>query len=96
MKIYGNKPPEKDVQLKVQGMGRNVAAAGKGGPEKSSVTDKVDLSGKAKELAELKNAIGQLPDIRTDKVQAIEKAITDGTYKVDSRKVAGKMIDELI
>jgi flagellar biosynthesis anti-sigma factor FlgM len=44
----------------------------------------------------MKNTMDQLPEIRNDKVQAIQKALTDGTYKVDSRKIAGRLIDEVI
>lgn len=97
MKIYGNKPPEnQDIYLKTQKVGKNDVLSEKSETEKTRVSDRVNLSGKAKEIAELKNEINQLPDIRNDKVQATKKAIAEGTYKVDSLKVAGKIIDELI
>lgn len=96
MKVYGNKPPENQDYLKVQKADKGNPAAEKGQVEKAGITDRVELSGKAQELAELKSMINQLPDVRTDKVQALEKAIANGTYKVDSLKVAGKMIDELV
>ncbi len=96
MKIYGNKPPGKDVYLSTQKAGGAEASPEKTQVEKAGVTDRVDLSGKAKELADLKNTINQFPEVRTEKVQAIEKQVSEGTYAVDSRKVAGRMIDELV
>ncbi len=96
MKIYGNKPPEgKDLYVKAQKAGKSDPAQEKGAVG-GGVTDRVNLSGKAKEIAEAQKAAAQLPEIRTDKVEAIQKAMADGTYKVDSAKVAGRLIDELI
>lgn len=97
MKIYGNKPPEnQDVSLRPVKADQGNAAAEKASAEKIAASDRVNLSDKAKEIAELKGLINQLPDIRAEKVQAIEKAITNGTYNVDSLKIAGKIIDELV
>jgi len=97
MKIQGNRPPEKqDITSQVQNVGKQGQAGGKGSVEQVSKADRVDLSGKAKEMAELRNVIDQLPEIRTDKVQSIEKAINDGTYKIDAKKIANKMVDELV
>ena len=96
MKIYGNKPPEgKDLYVKAREAGKNDPVQEKG-TSAGKVTDRVDLSGKAKEIGELKNDIAHLPEIRTDKVDAIQKALSDGTYKVDSMKIAGRLIDEVI
>lgn len=46
--------------------------------------------------ANLVNEAISLPDIRTEKVAQIQQAIQDGTYKVDSSKVAEKMIDNML
>jgi flagellar biosynthesis anti-sigma factor FlgM len=97
MKVYSNKPPEKqDALIKAQKVEKTDQVLGKGPLEKVSPVDKVDLSGKAKEMAEMLSIINQLPEIRIDKVREIEKSINDGTYKVDPNKVASKMIDELV
>ncbi len=95
MKINGNKPPEnQEVQLKVQKADRNNAAEEKGAVNKAG-SDRVNLSDRAKEIAKLKSEINNLPEIRTEKVQEIQKAVANGTYKIDSIKIAQKMIDEL-
>lgn len=36
------------------------------------------------------------PDVRATKVEALQKAIADGSYNVSSSDVAGKMIDSLL
>lgn len=58
-------------------------------------SDQVHLSGRAKELADLKQVIQQMPEIRTDKVERLKKSIREGTYKVDSFQVAGKILEEI-
>jgi len=97
MEVYGNKPPENhDVYIKTQKAGKTDQVSEKSSAGGAGTTDKVDLSDKAKKIAELKNTINQLPEIRSDKIQAIEKAIADGTYKIDPQKIAGRLIDELV
>jgi negative regulator of flagellin synthesis FlgM len=97
MKVYGSKPPEKqDASGKAQKVPKADQVLGQGSVQKISPVDKVDLSGKAKGMAEMTSAINQMPEIRTEKVEAIGKSVNDGTYKVDPEKVASKMIDEMI
>jgi negative regulator of flagellin synthesis FlgM len=97
MKVYGNKPPEKqDALAKAQKVGKADQTPEKGLVEKINPVDRVDLSGKAKGMAEMLNTINQLPEIRADKVAEIQKSVNDGTYRVDPNKVASKMIDELV
>jgi len=97
MKVGGNRPPEQqDISSKVQNVGKQDQANERGAVQKVDRTDRVDLSGKAKEMVEMQNTINQLPEVRTDKVNEIGKAVNNGTYKVDSGKIAQKMIDELV
>jgi len=55
----------------------------------------VDISNRSKEIADILSAINQLPDIRTDKVQEIQKSVEGGTYSVDSSKVADKILKNI-
>lgn len=57
--------------------------------------DEISLSEQAKGISELKAAIDELPDIRTDKVDSIKKAIDTGNYNVDSKKIAEKILEEI-
>jgi negative regulator of flagellin synthesis FlgM len=96
MKIQGNKPPESQgVKLDIQKVSRPdsknaLAQAGKAGP-----ADKIDISAEGKEVAEIMSAMDQMPDIRTDKVNAVKKAIESGNYNIDPLKIAGKILSEL-
>ena len=56
--------------------------------------DKVSLSGKAKEINELKGLIEGLPDIRQDKIDAVKRAVDAGNYNFDPLKVAEKILVE--
>ena len=56
--------------------------------------DRVELSPKAKEMQEAKRILGSIPDIREEKVAQIRKQIAEGTYQVDSQKIAEKMVTE--
>jgi len=98
MKIYSNRPPEnQDITLMVQKSVKPEPAQDSGSAAAKTVaTDRVDLSGEAKKMAELKGMINQLPDIRTDKVDAVAKTIAEGTYNVDAKQVAVKMLSEFI
>lgn len=97
MKINGNNPIEgKDLYNKIQDLNKNREAEKKNDTQKTgSDNDRISLSGKAKEISELKQLIDQLPDIRRDKVEEIKKAIDAGNYTMDSLKVAEKILEEL-
>jgi negative regulator of flagellin synthesis FlgM len=57
--------------------------------------DRISLSGKAKEINELKRLISEMPDIRADRVDALRKAIDSGDYNIDAKKIAQRMLEEL-
>lgn len=56
--------------------------------------DRVQLSPKAKEMQEAKRILGAIPDIREEKVAQIRKEIAEGTYQINSQKIAEKMVTE--
>ena len=60
----------------------------------SPQTDRVDLSDQSKEMKKIYTVQQMAPDIRTDKVNEVKKAIEENRYQVDSGAVAGKMIRE--
>ena len=93
MKIHGEKPPEKADVAKLQNVGKNgqIKATGE-----SRVADKVDLSGEAREIAEIMGAVKALPEVRTEKVAEIKGLIDSGKYNVEPAKVARRMIDEIV
>ena len=55
--------------------------------------DRVELSEQALQIANLTRASKDLPDVRADKVRAVQKALADGTYKVDARQLARQILE---
>jgi negative regulator of flagellin synthesis FlgM len=95
MKVNGNKPPEhQNIGQGPQKIARQegkeeIARKGKAQP-----MDRIDISQKAKEIMRLKAAINELPEVREDKVKALKDQIQAGTYSIDARKIAEKMLGE--
>ncbi len=46
-------------------------------------------------MEQLQEALSQIPDIRTDRIEKIRQALKDGTYAVSSEALADKLIQEL-
>ncbi len=99
MKVHGNRPPEgQDVYLrteKTQGKEAIDKVQRADSVKRGVKKDNVMLSGKAKEVEQLKKAVEALPEVRTDRVEAIKKAIEAGTYRVEPEKIVNKLFEEL-
>lgn len=61
-------------------------------PSAAESSEKVSLSHEAQALREGLEVVKGTPDVRADKVKALRDAIRAGTYKVDDKAVAEKMI----
>lgn len=101
MKIESNKPPEGQAGRISQNV-KNVPGSGApAAPEKAAPAaktnpaDKVDISGKSREIADITAAVAQLPEVREAKVMEIKKAVDSGSYTVDPRKVAEQILKDL-
>ncbi len=96
MKIYNNKQPQlQDVGQNVQNITKSDANQASQKTQQSAPTDKVEISGKAKEIAELMAVINQMPDIRAEKVAEIKKAIESGNYTINPTKIAESILNEI-
>jgi len=77
---------------------RKTAAEQTSKPRKSNTPaadgDLVQLSDRAREFTRIRDMLETVPDVRSDKVQALSEAVARGTYTVDARATAGKMIRE--
>lgn len=67
--------------------GADSAAAG-------SQATKVELSSRAQDVRKIKELATAAPDVDSAKVEKFRKMIADGTYKVDAKAIADKMVDE--
>jgi negative regulator of flagellin synthesis FlgM len=73
---------------------RKPPAANKIKPRTAPTGDRVEISAKAREIQTAKDMIRKLPDMDEEKVAEIKARIKAGTYKVNSRAAASKMIAE--
>lgn len=81
----GMKPPQSE---------KNPPASSVGSPDAGS--DKVELSPQSRDMKKIHEILAATPEVRTEKVTALRKAITEGTYTVKAEDVADKMIQEFI
>ena len=54
----------------------------------------VSLSDTTQAIASAKTAIAAMPDVRVDKVDEIKLSVDEGSYQVESRTVAERMVNE--
>jgi negative regulator of flagellin synthesis FlgM len=58
--------------------------------------DKVEISSRSRDLKKIHDLLGQTPDVRSEKVAALKKAVAEGTYRVSGENIAAKMIEEIL
>jgi len=97
MKIDSQKPPESQGPGRgPQNVQKNPATEPKPAEVKRPSTgDTVQLSERSKQLADIKSAVNQLPEVREAKVQEIKQSVDAGTYTVDPRQVAASILKEI-
>lgn len=54
--------------------------------------DTVSLTPQAQKLKDLENRISSLPEVDSDRVNAIKDAIANGSYEIDANSIAGKLM----
>ena len=59
---------------------------------KSSTADTVSLSDNAVQLGKVDNSSISAPVVDAQRVEQVKQAISDGTYEVDAKKVADKLM----
>ena len=57
--------------------------------------DQTDLSANLQKVKELKTQLANLPDVRQERVMELRNAVSNGTYQVDSGKIADAMLTDL-
>ena len=56
--------------------------------------EKVNLSTKARDIQQLRDAVSQLPDVREDKIRELKDQVDKGAYDANGQKIAEKMVSE--
>ena len=54
--------------------------------------DAVSLSDQARSIISATKLVVDAPDVRNDRISALKKAIAAGTYSIDSRRLASKLL----
>ena len=71
------------------------AEVGLEGPGLSG-SDKVDLSSSSRDVQKMKEILDQTPLMRMEMIESLKKQIDEGTYRVDARDIADKMMEDLL
>ncbi len=58
----------------------------------ASPSDRVEISGRAKEYQQLNRQVASLPEARSEKVAALQQKIEAGTYLPKSEEIAEKLV----
>lgn len=59
-------------------------------------TPMIDGDDAAISAAGLASAASDLPEVRSEKIAAIQQALADGSYQVSASEVAAKLIDHML
>lgn len=94
MKLTGVFPQVKAE--KVEAKKSEGVAVSKDGKVKGEAADRVELSAGSLDVQKAKNIIEQTPEIRMDKVQALQEQIARGEYTVDPHRLADTMMASLL
>lgn len=96
MKINNNKPFDGvEVTLSTSKVGNVKNGQNKLTGVKKQTEDVIEISKDSRKIADIANAIKNMPEIRAQKVEELKKVIESGNYTVDPRKLAEKIISEL-
>ena len=68
------------------------ASAGAGTSAPASTADHVTLTGSARAMQKLADAVAASPAVNAAKVAAVKQSLQNGTYKVNSGQVASKIL----
>ncbi|MDH3392472.1 MAG: flagellar biosynthesis anti-sigma factor FlgM [Desulfobulbaceae bacterium] len=58
--------------------------------------DRVELSSGSRDVLKMQEILQETPEVRKEKVEEFKRQIEEGTYQVDSRQVADKMMWSLL
>ena len=86
-----SQPPKTggDTQVKT---GREDTQAQQGESERPAAADKISLTDTFSRLQKLEQRLADLPVVDGQRVEALKKAIAEGSYKVDAERVAQELL----
>ena len=99
MKIQDMNNDGQSIRQITQGMKpaqseKNPPASSVASPDAGS--DRVELSLQSRDMKKIHEILATTPEMRTEKVAELKKAIADGTYGVKTEDIADKMLKEMV
>lgn len=91
-----NKQVEGRNQTKGASKASRKEAGASGGQAQAAGGDRVEISGRSREMAQAADAVSSAPVMREQKVAEIKSRIENNQYHVDADKVAQKMIVDFL
>lgn len=88
----GNKTVEGRDRAQETSRSSNKPTSQSGAEAQAAASDRVEISGRSREMAKAHEAVAATPDVRQQKVEEIKASIANGQYEVDADQVAQKMI----
>jgi negative regulator of flagellin synthesis FlgM len=84
-------------QLQAGKAGGVAPSEDKGAAEQAKAgVDVIQLSPQAKLMQKAAQVVAETPEVRPEKVLAVRDSVEQGTYEVDTQKVADKLIVEML
>ncbi len=85
--IAGSAQNARETEKALKGNGASQAAR-----TGALADDSVEITDQAKKLSTLQEKIKNAPDVDTARVQSIKNSVNNGSYKIDGRAIADKMV----
>lgn len=83
-------------QLQASRTGEITLSGEKSAPEQPAAgLDVIHLSPQARLMHKAAQVVAETPEVRPEKVLALKDSVEQGTYEVDAKKVADKLITEM-
>ena len=91
-----NKAVEGRERAASAGRAEDKAATKSGELAQAAAADRVEISGRSREMAKAAETLTATPDIREQRVAEIKQRIANHEYKVDADQVAHRMIVDFL
>ncbi len=84
--------PSKGANGGVQGADKAETTAASAATAASSTADQVTLTGSARTLQKLSEAVAKTPVVNTEKVASVKQSLQNGTYTINAGSIADKLL----
>jgi flagellar biosynthesis anti-sigma factor FlgM len=65
-------------------------------PVPTHAAGRAELLGNEPLMEQVRKIVAETPEVRPEKIDSLQEAVAEGDYEVDARKVANRLISELL